>query len=187
MSRKTSKYRVRFHRGVKFRLAVQERAVQNRLQDVQFQNIDKPVFSSNSSDNDEFVQKSMEKIQEWSIKHNITQRALSELLKILSTFGVSWLPSDARTVMKTPQNVELVDSANGKIWYCGLRNNIKRIFEFVDKDLELLLNFNIDGIPLYNSSKKEFWPILANFHSKYIITHHKSAILAFTNRVGNVL
>lgn len=163
MSRRPSKYRVRFHRGVKLRLAVQERAVQNRLSDEPTQNIDEPILEFGS--HDDFVQISLKKIQEWSIKFNITQRALSELLKILTTFGVSWLPSDARTVMKTPQNIELVDTASGQLWYNGLRNNIQKIFESVNQDIQLHLNFNIDGIPLHNSSKKEFWPILANVNS----------------------
>lgn len=172
MSRKSSKYRVRFHRHVKLRLAVQQRAVRNAFQDVPVQraptqNIEQPVFRSSS--HDEFVQESIKKIRTWSITYNITQRALSELLKILPTFGVSWLPSDARTVLRTPQNIELVESANGKLWYNGIRNNVQKIFEGINEDLTVDLNFNIDGIPLYNSSKKEFWPILANIHGMCIL------------------
>lgn len=169
MSRKSSRYRVRFHRSVKSRITVQERIVQNRLQNVPTRNI--AVYEPNSDDG--IVEKSLRKIREWAITHNITQHALSDLLKILPSFGVSWLPLDARTVMKTPRNIELVECANGKLWYNGLRNNIQRIFEFVGQDFKLELNFNIDGIPLYNSSKKEFWPILANVHSMYLFNIQK--------------
>lgn len=163
MSRKPSRYRVRFYRSVKSRLAMQERIIQNRLKDVPTRNIVEPIREPHSDD--DFRHETLKRIREWAITHNITQHALSELLKILPTFGVSWLPLDARTVMKTPQNIKLVQCANGKLWYNGLRNNIQRIFEFVGQNLAIELNFNIDGIPLYNSSKKEFWPILANIHS----------------------
>lgn len=80
---------------------------------------------------------------------------------------MTYLPSDARTVMRTPKNIEIVEKANGKLWYNGIRINLQKIFEFVNKDIQIQLNFNVDGIPLYNSSKKEFWPILANIHSMY--------------------
>lgn len=83
MSRKTSKYRVRFHRGVKYKLATQERVVQNTLRN-ELSTRNEPVFSFKLDDGD-FVQNSIKKIREWSIIHNITQRALSDLLKILKT------------------------------------------------------------------------------------------------------
>lgn len=173
MTRRTSKYRVRFHRHVQLRLAQQHRAVINVLKDVP---VRQPPTQNNEqhSHDKEFVGDSIKKIRSWSMTHNITHRALSALLKILPTFGVSWLPLDARTILRTPQNIEIVESANGKLWYNGIRNNVQKIFEYTDKNLELDLNFNIDGIPLFNSAKKEFWPILANIHSMCIyLKRHK--------------
>lgn len=99
------------------------------------------------------------------LQHNITRNALCDLLKILISFGLTWLPSDARTLLETPRNVEIIDAANGKLWYSGLENNLRKIFRTLSNDIELILNFNVDGIPLYNSAKKEFWPILTNAHS----------------------
>lgn len=44
-----------------------------------------------------------EKIRNWAIMHNITTRALRELLLILITFGLVTLPKDPRTLLQTPK------------------------------------------------------------------------------------
>lgn len=106
------------------------------------------------------------KLRLWAVKHNITRIAMSELLKILISIGLTYLPHDPRTLLETPQNIQLHDRANGKVWYCGIENNLRRIFHTLNEDLNVLLNFNIDGIPLFNTAKHEFWPILANIYSK---------------------
>lgn len=44
-------------------------------------------------------------------------------------------------------------------------------------DRNILLTFNIDGLPLFRSSKVEFWPILGKiFHSASIYSPFKVAI-----------
>lgn len=108
------------------------------------------------------------KLRIWAIKHNITRRALSDLLKILISIGLNWLPSDGRTLLETPQNIELKNVANGKLWYNGIQNNFRQLFKTLDNDLKLELNFNFDGLPLHASTKHEFWPILANIQSNFI-------------------
>lgn len=81
------------------------------------------------------------------------------------SFGLNWLPADARTLLETPTKVQIVDLANGKVWYSGLEKNFREIFSKLSENMQLILNFNVDGLPLHNSSKDEFWPILGNFHS----------------------
>lgn len=109
-----------------------------------------------------------ERLRLWSHKHNITRMAMNDLLHILIFFGFSMLPKDARTLMLTPRNIEVNEVANGRLWFNGVEHNIRRIFRTLQEDLTLFLNFNIDGIPLFNSSKTEFWPILGNIHGKTI-------------------
>lgn len=106
------------------------------------------------------------KLRLWAVKHNITRIAMNELLKLLISIGLNYLPSDARTLLETPQSIQLESQANGKVWYCGLKNNLCRIFNSPKDDIEISLDFNFDGIPLFNSAKHEFWPILANVTSK---------------------
>lgn len=155
-----SSYRMRRSRHISKSLRKQELEIHQRVQN-----------SRNVQNSQRDVPKDQQlpvdmKFRLWAIKHNITRIAMSELLKILISIGLNYLPTDPRTLLETPQNIELKDLANGKVWYCGIANNLRRIFSTLNESINVSLNFNIDGIPLFNSAKHEFWPILANIHSK---------------------
>lgn len=161
--------RDRVRRGIRSNILHQENVIQNR-----FQNLRENCNTFSDSE------PASNKLRKWAIDHNITRNALSELLKILITFGLTWLPNDARTLLETPQKTKVVKVANGEMWYNGIEKNIRQIFEYLDRDLELALNFNFDGIPLFKSARKEFWPILANFHSK-LLKFKESIIQKYLN------
>lgn len=108
-----------------------------------------------------------DKLRSWVSIHNISQRAVNHLLQILISVGFDLLPKDCRTLMNTPQNMHIRDVANGKYWFRGLLNGIKSVFRNITSDLKLQLNFNIDGLPIFNSSPTAFWPILADIHSNF--------------------
>lgn len=154
--RKRQKANLRDHvrRGVSSSLLQQDQIVHTRLQNT----------TSNTETVPE-IQPASSQLRLWALKHNITRNALSDLLKILIAFGMTWLPADSRTLLETPQNITTVNIANGQLWYNGIEKNLRRIFEKLNKNVTLLLNFNVDGIPIFKSAKKEFWPILANMHS----------------------
>lgn len=147
-------YRARGRRNTAINLLKQDRFVQNEVQRIE-QN--PQILASDESGST--------KLRVWAVKHNITRNALTELLKILISFGLTWLPSDSRTLLQTPRFTQLVNVANGQQWYNGIEKNIRQIFWEAKKDLQLVLNFNIDGLPIFDSAKKEFWPILGNIHS----------------------
>lgn len=47
----------------------------------------------------------------------------------------------------------------------GLENSIRNaVTPLVDRDHTLEMSFNVDGLPIYNSSNIEFWPILGLLH-----------------------
>lgn len=106
------------------------------------------------------------KLRHWTSVHNITQRSLNDLLRILDSIGVKGLPIDSRSLMKTDNKIEISQLAGGKHWYHGLEKSVRIIFPDLNANTVLLLNFNVDGVPLFNSSKTQFWPILASIHSK---------------------
>lgn len=59
-------------------------------------------------------------------------------------------------------------NTNGSFVYFGLESGLKRIItnEFTENTIRLL--FNIDGLPLYNSSNRQFWANLGLIlHSNY--------------------
>lgn len=103
-----------------------------------------------------------ESLREWAIEYGVTRRALSALLKILISAGLWYLPSDSRTLLKTPRTVSVIDIGGGKYWYDGIKKNIERLFVGIKENITIKLSFNVDGLPLFKSSKITFWPILAH-------------------------
>lgn len=154
--------RVRKFRKKKAILKQRERSIQNQLarNDVDLET------NFESKPQDDASDSLLQKLREWAISHRITARAINDLLKILICCGFSWLPADYRAFLDTPRNVQLSSVANGQFWYNGIAKNLEHIFSNLDRDLNISLNFNVDGLPLFKSSKKAFWPILASIHGK---------------------
>lgn len=75
------------------------------------------------------------------------------------------LPKDYRTLLRTPKIVEIKPAGGGKYWYNGIERNLRLIFSNLEKDISISLKFNMDGLPLFKSSKVTFWPILSTVHS----------------------
>lgn len=109
----------------------------------------------------------LEKLRTWAKNHNIGTVAITDLLKILIWFGITWLPSDYRSFYETPRHVQIYNHANGKMWYNGIRKFLQQIFSTLTRDICISLNFNTDGLPLFNSSKLQFWPILMSINGTY--------------------
>lgn len=92
-------------------------------------------------------------LQQWSLRHNVTHSALSDLLKLLQPV-VPDLPLDARSLMCTPRNIQYSTMENGLYHYIGIQKHLPQ------NVCSLQLLIHVDGLPLYKSSKKEFWTIL---------------------------
>lgn len=58
--------------------------------------------------------------------------------------------------------MDIVDFFVIRYRYNGIEKNIKMIFAQINTNMKLDLCINVDGLPLFNSSKYQFWPILAN-------------------------
>ena len=105
-------------------------------------------------------------LREWSTRHQITNRSLNELLQILRDHG-HVLPKDARTLLDTPQVIDSHSKCNGQYIYYGLEGGISRVLSqndaFRQQHSTVSLDVNIDGLPIFKSSKVQFWPILVTF------------------------
>lgn len=104
------------------------------------------------------------KLRDWVNSYRISKRAVDNLLSILKSSGINSLPKNHRTLLETPTDIKINELAGGKFWYNGIENSLKSIFSTLDSDISISLNFSVDGLPLYNSSKICFWPILASIH-----------------------
>lgn len=104
------------------------------------------------------------KLRDWALEFNTTNASLSKLLCILKTHSCfNSFPVDARTVLKTPRTVDVVSVNPGQ--YChldfslGVKKMLSNSFDHVTS-IELLIG--IDGVPLFDSSSGELWPILGS-------------------------
>lgn len=107
-----------------------------------------------------------ERIKCWAIQHCITKRALNDLLSILIVFGFQFLPKDSRTFLQTPKTVDIRELSIGHLWYYGLQNCLKIIFQNIKRNISINLDFNFDGVELFKSSRKCFWPIITSIRGK---------------------
>lgn len=107
------------------------------------------------------------KLRNWANSFRVSKRAIDGLLAILNSSEIDslgQLPKNHRTLLGTPVNIEIEEIAGGQLWYNGLEKCLIQIFSALDRNISISLNFNIDGLPLYNSSKISFWPILASIY-----------------------
>jgi hypothetical protein len=115
-------------------------------------------------------------LAQWSLNHNITHSALSDLLLTLQPFVNEEIPLCAKTVLKTPQSIKLSQIGGGQFYYFGISDQIKKhfskiknlsYFPIVKKNLEkipetklITISVSTDGIPICKSSNTQMWPIL---------------------------
>lgn len=148
--------RVRMHRQRKKMKATRQRFLNNYIEN----NIEPVSIEANADKIETSTLKT--ELRHWANSHRISKRAVNSLLSILNSNGISSVPKNYRTLLQTPIIVEIRDVAGGKFWYNGLEKSLRLIFSTLNCDISISLNFNFDGLPLYNSSKISFWPILAS-------------------------
>lgn len=75
------------------------------------------------------------------------------------------IPKSSKTLLQTPtqKTVTKTLSNNGKYWHFGLKNIFEAIaFCGISLPALIELKINIDGIPIFNSSTSQCWPILCS-------------------------
>ena len=93
---------------------------------------------------------------------------MSDLLKILREFGIS-LPKTKSALFRNKQDdkTELFITrivSPGKYLHFGIEKCINRYeTNFISDFEENSCHFNVDGLPLYKSSRTSIWPILGSF------------------------
>ncbi|KAL1276156.1 hypothetical protein QQF64_035779 [Cirrhinus molitorella] len=116
-----------------------------------------------SSDSDEDTPSLHKDLAEWATTTGQTHVALNKLLGILRTHGHT-LPKDSRTLLSTPSGFEIKNVCGGQYTYYGLEPGILQCLSIKTtfaSSIDLIIN--IDGLPIFKSSKTHFWPILAKF------------------------
>ena len=119
-----------------------------------------------------------QELQNWSRNATISNNDLRSLLRVLKKHHPE-LPIDPRTLRSVPSVSEVnkvQQIAGGDFYYFGIQFKIIQLFEKVKLKTDvlqlnsLLVQFNIDGLPLFKSSSGQVWPILCRIknleHSK---------------------
>ena len=111
-----------------------------------------------------------EKLRYWAIIFTIVQVIITALLLILKDV-FPCLPAHAQNLLKT-ENKFIIEEycpenslQKSDFVYIGLAEQLQRLVNPKNHEKKvLLLQFNVDGVPLFKSGGIEFWPILGKIH-----------------------
>ncbi|XP_029172836.1 uncharacterized protein LOC114941846 [Nylanderia fulva] len=104
-------------------------------------------------------------LRQWALSGGvISMSKIDELLaKLQPVFNN--LPKCYKTLLKIDDDIHITHFENrGQFWYRGIKNyldglNLKKYLQVKQK---IEIDINTDGLPLFRSSKKKFWPILGH-------------------------
>lgn len=102
-------------------------------------------------------------LREWSLR-GVPKKKVDELLALLIPI-FPFLPKSYKTLLHTMRKVTVSDYGDGQFWYKGIKLNIRQLLSdgYIHQYGEIVIDVNIDGIPLSKSSEMHFWPILGKF------------------------
>jgi len=123
-------------------------------------------INASNSNSLEMSSNLVDDLRSWVTECNIALNHTSKLLKILISHNIN-VPSDARTLLKTPRYVNCDEMESGEYCHIGIESSILQCLKVLPNEVlvpsELKLNINIDGLPLSKSSGSQLWPILGWF------------------------
>lgn len=100
-----------------------------------------------------------EKLKQWYIETSPSRKCLEKLLTILQEEGID-VPLSAAALLGKNNQISIRKVFPGSYCHIGIENQIKK-FEHVLKNYDKIeVDINIDGIPLFKSSRVQLCPIL---------------------------
>ena len=105
----------------------------------------------------------------WYADRNVNHAQMDSLLKLLTKHGVSDLPLTARTLLRTTMTYNVVEISGMQYTFLGFRNNMEKHLAMYPRELlqntdEVHFSLNLDGLPMFKSTKKGMWPLLCCIH-----------------------
>lgn len=98
-----------------------------------------------------------EKLKQWCIKHRVSRNCAKDLIEILRSENLDVRPFYKFHCQKKPV-VENI--CGGSYIHIGLQAQLKKMCSVIELPKNIMLDINIDGLPLFNSSRTQLWPIL---------------------------
>lgn len=101
-------------------------------------------------------------ISEWAREGGmLSMRKLQSLLsKLYPVFPNLYLTYKA--LLNTARNIQLIQVNDGELWYKGIIFNLDsmNLNDYLERFNKIVIDVNIDGLPIFKSSPSKFWPIL---------------------------
>lgn len=105
-------------------------------------------------------------IREHAIKFNLNRTSVSSLLKGLKKI-YPLLPSDYRSLLKTPRKTIVKIISGGEYVHFSLINTFKLVCKNMTQNKELEVSFFVDGVAFFSDCcKKSFWVVLCRYDGK---------------------
>ncbi|XP_067621954.1 uncharacterized protein drl isoform X2 [Eurosta solidaginis] len=103
-------------------------------------------------------------LKSWAMECNICQSHISKLLVALNKMGYNEFPLCAQTLFQTSiSNLVVKNISGGEFAYFGIQAYFEsKSFPCLNEKDEVLIDVGIDGLNVFNSSKKVLWPILGS-------------------------
>jgi len=131
-------------------------------------NFDTATSSDESDDDDDKSDDNLrDQLKKWAVNFRISHIALTALLLILQQYHFS-LPKSPRTLLGTITSYEIKNISNGQYFYFGIKNAICSLLSTLQPKNHLstlVMKLNIDGLPIFNKSNHQFWPVLGLIES----------------------
>ena len=127
---------------------------------------------------------------DWNARHSITREAMKDLLGGLRFHNHLELPLDPRTLLRTNLAYSIEDKCGGSYVYMSVTKSLQSALSKVENvevssNTELHLQFNIDGIPVFNSGTQCIWPILSRVVKPFISPVFVVALYAGRKKPNN--
>ncbi len=127
-------------------------------------------FFENSANIDMPTDNLAEELKKWICGYNIKHNAADALLKILRNQGHKHLPCTAKTLLKTDhvesQKVSRVECVKFGVTEQLIMCLNRYPYDYARDIIEIEISLNVDGLPLFKSTGKCFWPVLCTVHLK---------------------
>ena len=99
----------------------------------------------------------VERLHLWVIQHNISHNALRDLLSILKE-QISNLLIDPRTLLKTPENLNILSLSGGQYYHLRLKKALMKLLSEANLEIieEVMIQFNVNDLSLQKSTGNQF-------------------------------
>lgn len=99
------------------------------------------------------------KLKDWALKFKPSRECCNYLLGILAEENLN-VPSDIRTLLPKTANFSIRCVPPGFYSHFGIENQLMSLSSYFYECDEIVFDINVDGIPLFRSSRVQLWPIL---------------------------